>query len=439
MPSDIKLDYQLSLAKFIGDEHGITPQELAELQPELQRVQTTIQSNRGQGGYSFMQLPSEKKLLAELKAYREQCTWVTDFVIFGIGGSDLGDQALYQTFCALSAYHGPTIHITGNVDPVEIDRIFAHLQLETTLFCIICKSGETLETMLKLPLIKQAYQAIGKDYKEHLVIVSNPHPVDVGGRFAVLSIVGLLPAVFMGIDIEQLLAGAASMDKRCHESALEDNPGLMYGAVQHLLCTKKNKTQLVMMPYAERLALWPHWFAQLWAESLGKKFDQDGKEVRRGQTPIKALGSIDQHSQTQLYNEGPHDKSLTFIKVDKFNSSLRINEHIEDMRGNDYLVGHTVENVMHYELEGTRYSLYHNRIPTQTITFPEISESTIGQFIYMMEYATATVGELWHINAFNQPGVELGKKVAYALLGQDGFDDLRAEIISFQKSLGQDQ
>ena len=168
------------------------------------------------------------------------------------------------------------------------------------------------------------------------------------------------------------------------------------------------------------------WFRQLWAESLGKEKDNAGNTVNVGPTPIKALGATDQHSQVQLYREGPYDKVVVFLSVEKYRATVRI----PPFKGH-YLSGHTLNELIRAEERATRVALTRSQRPTMTIRFPRIDERTVGEFIFMMELATAYAGELFNVNAFNQPGVELAKNYTYALLGREGYQSYLEELNAF--------
>jgi glucose-6-phosphate isomerase len=249
----------------------------------------------------------------------------------------------------------------------------------------------------------------------------------VGGRFSVLSAVGLFSAAMCGVDVDALLAGAVDMDKRCKEADMLKNPAAMIAAVNYLL-NKKGKTMSVMMPYSSSLYSLGDWFRQLWAESLGKRKNLVGKDVYAGQTPIKALGTTDQHSQVQLYREGPNDKLITFLEVERFGQKVAIPNKVKDVPALSYLSNSNFQTLINSEKLGTEYALLESQRPTMTITFPSISPEAVGQFIYLYEVAVSYMGALLEINTYDQPAVQLGKDATYALMGKDGYADLAKQI-----------
>jgi glucose-6-phosphate isomerase len=318
-----------------------------------------------------------------------------------------------------------------------------------TLFNVISKSGTTAETMASFLYFRKVLaDHLGEgNLKNHIVLTTDPAkgflrqigekegwtmlnlPPKVGGRFSVLTTVGLLSAAMTGVDIRALLAGAAYGDELCCKPDAMQNPAAM-GALVNYLLALKGKNLVVMMPYAQRLKDVADWFAQLWAESLGKKVDRSGNEVRVGTTPIKALGATDQHSQVQLYAEGPYDKLINFLRVERYSDAGPIPTAYDDLEGVSYLGGHSFQELIQAEQQATAIALSESGQPNMTHTVPEINAFTLGQLLMMFEMQTAIAGELYDINAFDQPGVEAGKINTYALLGRNGYAPRREEIES---------
>jgi len=247
----------------------------------------------------------------------------------------------------------------------------------------------------------------------------------------VLSHVGLFSAAMCGIDIDQLLAGARDMDERVKSTELNKNPAALYAAIQYCFY-KRDKKLSVMMPYSFQLKDLCDWYRQLWAESLGKEKDLQGKTVYEGPTPIKALGATDQHSQVQLYREGPNDKVFTFLEVQNFARNVIIGNagNIEEL---SYLSRKSMSKLINSEKLGSEYALIRSHRPCLTILFPEISAYTVGQFIYLFEVATSYMGSLLNINTYDQPAVELGKEATFALMNHKDYQDLLKKIEPFRK------
>ena len=397
---------------------------------------------------------------------------VRDFVVLGIGGSALGAialrTALTHPFAHLlpeqgelgqrweppvrddtpaPARPGPRVHIMDNVDPAQFYGLLQVVNPEQTLFCVISKSGKTAETVAQFAVVRAWLARAGIDWRSRVIVITDaPHPTDsakdsillkrarrpgeellhfeiprdVGGRFSVLSPVGLVPAVFMGIDIKQLVAGARAMYERCRNTELEDNPAWLLGGIYYLFWTlppeRHPRNINVLMPYSSALRDVADWFRQLWAESLGKRHDLDGKIVEVGQTPVKALGATDQHSQLQLYQEGPHDKIITFIEVQDYGCRCPIAEIDRD--DPQYLAGASLAELLTREKQGTEFALTRSGRPNLTIRVPRVSPHTVGQLFFLFEMATAIVGELLYVNTYDQPGVLLCKLATRALMGE---------------------
>jgi len=244
----------------------------------------------------------------------------------------------------------------------------------------------------------------------------------------VLTPVGLVPAAAVGIDILSLLRGAAAVALRCAGESLGGNPALLAAALQFLACTRKGKSINVMMPYAQRLRDIADWYRQLWAESLGKERDLAGKIVNAGQTPVKALGATDQHSQVQLYNEGPNDKTLTLMRVNSFDQKVPIAPSYKDIGAIAYLGGRTMEELINAECRATEKALTDHNRPNSCFVFPQVNAHTVGQILFLLEMQTAYAGEMWNVNTYDQPGVEAGKIATYALMGRPGFEKQAEEI-----------
>jgi glucose-6-phosphate isomerase len=249
-----------------------------------------------------------------------------------------------------------------------------------------------------------------------------PVPAGVGGRFSVLSAVGLLPAALAGIDIEALLAGAAAMDERCGTDDLLANPAALFAALQYLAHTERGAGVHVMMPYTDRLYSTADWFRQLWAESLGKRLDLEGREVAVGPTPVKALGATDQHSQVQLYIEGPFDKTVTFLTARETAMDLAIPQVYQDIDELGYLGGRTLGELLDAERQATSAALAGSGRMNMTIELPRIDAHAMGELLMMLQVATVYAGALYNVDPLDQPGVELGKVLTYGLMGRPGFD-----------------
>ena len=366
----------------------------------------------------------------------------TDQVVIGIGGSSLGARAVLQS---ASPRHrrGLRTHFADNLDPESVDRLFSWLDPRTTLVVVITKSGTTIETMSQFWIVRELIRkAVGpKRAARHIVAVTDPKggalrelvdrhgwydfsvPPNVGGRFSVLTPVGLVPLALAGYPIDELLEGARKA-RNAHRSvdAAAQSWGVM--AAEHIALAEQGFDQLVMMTYGDRLSGLVDWFSQLWAESLGKIGEREGERVHTGITPIKAVGVSDQHSQVQLYMEGPKDKHVSFLEVENFDRDRVIPETPEMPEALQHLQGRRLSEVFGAELQGTRGALREAGRPTSTWKFERVSPATVGAFLFSWQMITAVAGELLEINAFDQPGVELGKKIAHGLLGRQDHEEV---------------
>jgi len=445
---EIQLYWRNASADAVGEKHGVSDRDLKEITPKLEKIHNQIQSDRKAGQLRFRDLPHDEEMLEavqrEVEHFRDRCDVL---VVLGIGGSALGNIALQQalnpwTYNLLSdrVRTGPQVFVLDNVDPDVIKSIVDLVtpKLKRTIVNVISKSGETAETAAQFILFRDLLmQKLGKKHAENILCTTDPTestlrkiaseqgyrtlevPTGVGGRFRVLSAVGLFSAAMCGIDIDAVMSGANAMDKRLRKPEPASNPAALLAAI-HRILDDKGKHNAVMMPYSTSLYALADWFRQLWAESLGKK----GK----GQTPIKALGTTDQHSQIQLYREGPNDKLITFLEVNRFGTKLAIPNSLRDVEPIKYLAGSNFQSLMHAEKKATEFALLESQRPSITVNFPKISPETVGQFIYLYESAVSYMGGLYEINPYDQPAVELGKQATFALMGKSGFADLMKAI-----------
>lgn len=397
----------------------------------------------------FLDLPnmSEEELSRIERVGKDISKKNKNLVVLGIGGSALGVSFLEHTF--VSSIHKKTktkVYVCDNIDGDSFVSLLDSLDLKKTAFNVITKSGGTSETMTQMLIVLDRLKKKKLDISKKVVVTTtennNLHnfaksmgmetfliPVGVGGRFSVLSPVGLLPAVVMGVDIRGLLSGARSM---LENGKLNEAKNLAYTcAYINNYYLKKGMTSLVTMPYSDRLKLFPDFFAQLWAESLGKRYDRNGVEVFAGQNPIKTVGVTDQHSQLQLYSEGPKDKVIMFITVGESKYDACVTE---DYGIAKHLNSVSLKKLLDYEYQSTAYSLTSLDRPNYRIHLDKICEESIGALIMMCELMTAYMGEFLNINAFDQPGVELSKIYTKACLKVKGYEVERKEIKNFADS-----
>jgi glucose-6-phosphate isomerase len=440
----------------MGSQHGITLDEIDDLAETSKEIHSDLKNKREKGELPFLDLPYNREYIAEINEISYTIRKNFDnFVVLGIGGSALGGIAIqgaltnpFHNMLSKKERKGiPRVFFADNIDPDGFQRLLDFLDLKKTAFNVISKSGETAETMAQFLIVRERLiQLFGRDaYKKHIVITTDLKkgwlreivnqegfaslivPQGVGGRFSVLSSVGLLPAAVMGVSIEELLDGAELMDRLCRSESLWENPAYMTAVLKYIACTKKGKAISIVMPYVDALKGVADWYCQIWAESLGKKFSLDNNVINAGQTPVRALGVTDQHSQLQLYIEGPFDKVITFIVVENYEKEVFIPPAYKDLEGVTYLGGHYLNELIKAEKVATELALKKNQRLNLTITLPTLDAFTLGQLFFFFELQTVFSGALYHIDPLNQPGVEQGKQFTYGLMGRKGFEDKKKD------------
>ena len=450
----IRIDFNNMTAESIGVKDGIPASAFSAYGKEIGAAHAQVMENRGKGWQEWTELPFADKdeiarIIAAGKEIKKSCE---SFVIFGIGGSALGPLAVANALTHLrhnelkrSARKAPRFYVEDNVDPERMAALLDVINPEKTVFNIITKSGETGETLSQMLIVLDILKKkLGNNAKDNIVVTTTIGKgalydiakaegyrifglgKGVGGRFSVLSAVGLLPFAILGIDVKGLLKGAAAMSRECFKKDFKANPGLTAAFLQYYSMTR-GKNISVMMPYADSLKYMSDFYCQLWGESLGKSADNSGKLIYAGQTPVKALGVTDQHSQIQLYTEGPFDKVITFIGVEKFRAEVAI-PRVKGAEAVNFLQGHTLNELLNAERQATEFAVTKAKRPNFTIIMPVVNAETVGQLLMLMMYQTAFTGAMLNIDAYNQPGVEEGKKATFAMLGRAGYEEKMKEI-----------
>ena len=369
-------------------------------------------------------------------------------VSLGIGGSFLGNKVLFDVFCGefwntwtTEQRKGlPKVYFSGqNIDPRRTGDIINHLKamaankggkFKVMLMCM-SKSGGTLDTMSNFMVILDALKK-DPNIEVEIVAVTDPNmekktllkqlavdngwecfavPDGVGGRFTVFCEVGLSTAAVIGMDIEQFLQGAQDMDKACQNDDIWQNPAMLNAALKVIAYKKYGRNIEVMMPYGDYLKSLSEWYIQLLAESLGKQFDKEGKEVCEGRTPLVAVGTTDMHSQTQQHQEGTLDKVVQFIKVDKWANDLVIPNVFPEAKKLADISGVTMGEALEVARQSNADALKSNKRFNACFTLPEVSEYHLGELMYLLAMSVAYEGELLNVDAFNQPGVEAYKRI----------------------------
>lgn len=453
----VTVDYGYMMKNVMG-ERGISDAELSAIKGRAKDAFLYVSENRGKDELfmGWTELPYNQSeivsdILATAKEIRKKFKY---FVVLGIGGSALGPSMVFNALKHLhynelpkSMRGGPAFYVEDNVDPVRMAALLDVIDPAKTCFNVISKSGATSETMAQFLIIANELEKRGIDLSENMIFTTDAArgnlikidkkfggkfkkyvlPDGVGGRFSELSPVGLFPAAVLGIDIKGMLAGAAYMDEICSKPDIKKNPALLCAALQ-CITMAQGKNINVLMPYSDRLKLMADWYCQLWAESVGKAVDNAGNTVNSGTTPVKSLGVTDQHSQVQLYIEGPYDKVITFISVKDYSAEMPIPEGFKDIPDVGFLGGHSMRELIQAENKATAYALARAGRMNYTINLPEINAFTLGELMYMFELQTAYAGAMLNIDTFNQPGVENGKKATFALLGKKGYEKFKEEM-----------
>lgn len=447
-------------AKIIGEENGLNlEEEFSIYREKTASIIAGLNQRKDKPGQwlQWMNLGYNEETVWYVKEFASMVKGkFENILVLGIGGSALGGIAVteallkpYWNLLTSEQRNGfPRIFFLDNIDPDCISGLLSILNLKKTLVNVITKSGSTAETMSQYMIVKDLLEKeLGDDYRKNIVATTDKQtgilrqladqegyktfvvPDDVGGRFSVFSAVGLVPFALVGIDIDGIMNGIKDMDLALKNTDIKENIAAQNALIHYLMDVKKGKNLSVMMPYSTRLKYVSDWYVQLWAESLGKEYNKNGEKVNIGPTPIKAVGVTDQHSQIQLYNEGPNNKIINFIRVENFDSNPGIPK-IFEYTGIGYLGGKTINDLINAEADSTRVALSDYSRPTITITLPVIDEYNIAQLLYMFEVQTAIAGELYNINTYNQPGVEQAKNYTYALMGRSGYEDSAAKIQS---------
>ena len=446
----IHLDYSNMMAP--GVRGGITDAQWRDADALVAAAREVFDGRRAAGELGFLDLPGNAALHAQSTEFtRTTRGRFDDVVVLGIGGSALGPIALrtalrkpqWNLLDAGERDMRPRLHVLDNLDPDTVGGLLERVvRLERTLFIVTSKSGGTAETMAQYLVIRDTIEKHSLSPRDHIVFVTDPQkgalrqlareeaipaleiPPNVGGRFSVLSPVGVLPACLIGIDTARLLAGAEDMARRCASTRLSDNPAAAFAVLQYLADSAHGRHVHVLMPYSDALRDMAAWFVQLWAESLGKATASGNAHV--GPTPVAALGATDQHSQVQLFMEGPADKTVTFIAAPPRDDVEipRMHPKISEL---SYLGGHRLGEVLDIERRATAGALAARGRPNMTLELDAVDAFHVGALFMLFEIATIHAGALYGVNPLDQPGVELGKQFTYAMMGRGGFADARAE------------
>lgn len=456
MSHPLTLDLTGLTSAVLGD-HGPSDAEIRAFAPAARDALATILARRDKGELGFFGLPDDRAAARACLDYARALPPAVDtMVVLGIGGSSLGPRALYSALARPMDALRPRspgmprrLLFPDNADPVTMRAVLEVCDPERTVWNVVTKSGGTAETAAQLLVVAEHLErALGARARDHIVATTDPEggalratarargwktfdiPPNVGGRFSVLSPVGLLPAAVAGLDVMGLLDGARAMRDRCLADDPATNPALLLASMLHHHHVVRGRPMVVLMAYVDALFDTADWFRQLWAESLGKEKATDGTVVETGPTPIAARGATDQHSQLQLYVEGPRDKVVLMLTARQRETEVVIPDG-ELTKSRDeyrYLGGRGMGVLLDAELRGTIGSLAKRRRPVGTVELARVDAASLGALLVLLECATAYAGPLYGVDPFDQPGVEEAKRLAYAALGRTGFEELAKDL-----------
>ena len=473
--NDLRLEAGGALAPPLPRAHGVSRREVAEVLPRLAGVAPALLAPNAESG--FLQLPRRRAALrAVLEAAAKLRRGVDDVVHLGIGGSSLGAETLLR---ALAHPHhnllsprrrrAPRVHFIDNADGDTLAGLLDCLDLRRTLLHVVSKSGGTVETAAAFAVLREAFARRRINWRKRCVFTTGEagalrelavaesvqcldFPEDVGGRWSALSPGGLLTPALVGVDVAAVVAGARRFAARVKAAPLQENPAAIAAAIAWLLAERRGKTIHAFMPYADGLEALSRWFVQLCGESLGKPRPtggmggtggaahgpsgggRDGLTARAelaggtGPTPLPARGATDQHSQMQLFAEGPADKLVIFVAVARPRQRLAL----PGGPPANWLRGIGMADLLHAEREGSTFALARAGRPTLTWELPALTPAALGQLLTALEVQTACQAALYGINAYDQPGVEAGKAQAFARLGRPGYDLQRRQAADHQ-------
>lgn len=427
----VELDTTGAMAAAVGAAHGVSPKEWEACARQLNTIHAQLLKQWANGELGFAQLPDDRALIGQILQVATKVRHrFSNLVVVGIGGSSLGFRALAHALlnptellpARLERRGTPQLYFCENIDPDYFGALVSQLDWRETCINVISKSGKTMETAAQFLILRELLERkLGSQrWKDHVIVTTDPAtgplramvvceqlpsfaiPPAVSGRFSVLSAVGLFPAACVGLDVRGILDGARQMAASIRDGTPAEHPAYRTAGMQYLLDTRHGKTINVVMPYAEGLQRFAEWVIQLTAESLGKK----GK----GQTPIKAIGATDQHAQLQLFIDGPNNKSIELFTIEDFFMRCRIPPSTEPAWA--YLSRQEMGEVLNVAAESTRQALLAAGRPVLQWRVPRLEAAIMGQLLFCREWQTVVSAALYGVNAFDQPGIEMGKRLS---------------------------
>ncbi len=429
----LEFNFKNVLSSVTG-ENGLEESEIRSFEGELVSARRNLNELRRGREIGFYDEISDIGMVDAVKKAAEKLFSkdIATLYVFGMGGSSLG--ALFLKEALTGFYNRPqknrkvNVIFSENIDPAYIKNSLDAIDVKKTVFCFVSKSADTIEVVSQFFIIKEILDKTVKNPKDNLMFITDKESgflrryaayngietldiaKNVGGRYSIVTAGTLFPAYVMGFDIEKYLHGALSYrDNILNKGVFENNPVYTMAEVIYLFYAKRKRNIFVPFVYSDYLREFSRWFRQLFAESLGKDLISP--------TPVPAVGATDQHSQLQLYMQGPQDKLIGFFCLKDFGSDFSINSG--EFKEFDYLNGKKLSDILMNELKGVELALAINKRPSFRVTLDKIDEFSIGELSFMCMEAVAVLGMLLKINPFDQPGVEKGKKFAYLLMGRN--------------------
>lgn len=430
----LEFNFKFALKSAIGD-NGLEEMEIRSMENTLSQARKNLYRSRKKGEIGFYDEITNGSMVSEVKqtADRMFSSGCDTLYVFGMGGSSLAaifiKESMEGIFNKKFAGKGKGINIifSENIDPAYLHNNFSGIDIKKTVFCFVSKSAGTIEVVSQFFIVKEMLEKASLNLKDHLIFITDRDSgflrkyadengitaldiaKNIGGRYSIVTAGTLFPAYIMGFDIDKFLHGAVSYrDQVLNNNIFENNPVYTMASVIYLFYKRKGRNIFVINSYSDYLREFSRWFRQLFAESLGKDLISP--------TPVTATGATDQHSQLQLYMQGPQDKLIGFFCLNDYGHELKVNSKgYDDFK---YLDGKNLSTLLLNELKGVELALAINKRPSFRVTLDRLDEFTIGELAFMCMEMVPVLGLILGINPFDQPGVEKGKKFAYLLMGR---------------------
>jgi glucose-6-phosphate isomerase len=449
----IALDFNRARAARVGPKRGLSPDALEGIAPRVSTVVKDLLSLRSRSGLEFADLPCREKAIGASEELAARIREGFDtLVVLGSGGGSLGAQALvdalaprHQAVSPRERSGGPRVLFVEEPDPDTLASLLDTLDVQRTAFCVAAGSAESVETLALFWILRDRLRAsLGHSgYASRVVGIATQDAGTLSrvasqdgfsmleisestpGTFAVLTPMGLLPACVAGIDVREVMAGAAAMEQRCRDAELWENPAAALAAFAYLMDTQLGCSVLAFVPFADGLRRFASWFVRLWAQGLARRVDLEGKVVNSGATPLAVHGWCDKDSLHQLFAEGPDDKFVVFMRVRSFEQDVSL-PSLEGHEEGGYLGGRQLSSLMEAGCLASAITLADEGRPSCMLDLPALNPHTLGGAFMLAELACVVAAGLYRVDPFQQPGLRSARSLAQALLGRPGFGGLAA-------------